>query len=94
MSFTCELLNDVYCVYTVRSECEDVDECADDVTPQPCSEHAQCHNTLGSFVCDCDAGFTGTGVICDSTSFTFGKTMCLTATILRVCSYDNNGYHL
>ena len=33
---------------------EDVDECAG---TDPCVDNAQCHNTLGSYVCVCRKGF-------------------------------------
>ncbi|KAK3931322.1 Fibrillin-1, partial [Frankliniella fusca] len=35
--------------------CVDVDECA----ASPCGLHAACHNTPGSFRCDCEPGFVG-----------------------------------
>ena len=38
-----------------RSFFADVDECISD----PCRNGATCNNTVGSFVCDCLAGYTG-----------------------------------
>ncbi|KAK2181410.1 hypothetical protein NP493_400g02032 [Ridgeia piscesae] len=34
---------------------DDIDEC---VTSDPCDKHATCSNTIGTFKCICDAGFT------------------------------------
>ena len=34
---------------------DDIDEC---VTSDPCDKHANCSNTMGTFKCICDAGFT------------------------------------
>ena len=40
----------------------DINECLED----PCHSNATCHNTEGSYVCWCDAGFTGNGTSCTS----------------------------
>ncbi len=42
--------------------CSDVDECAANV--DNCSANATCTNTMGSFACACNAGYTGDGVTC------------------------------
>ena len=39
----------------------DIDEC---VTDSPCSINAECMNTEGSFVCECNTGFDGDGYNC------------------------------
>ena len=38
----------------------DVDECAN----SSCHANATCNNTVGSFVCRCDSGFSGDGFNC------------------------------
>nr|XP_040045783.1 adhesion G protein-coupled receptor E1 isoform X1 [Gasterosteus aculeatus aculeatus] len=38
--------------------CIDVDECAEDI--KRCGKNATCHNTFGSFYCQCDVGFIST----------------------------------
>lgn len=35
----------------------DVDECADPGTPTSCTEHADCVNTVGSWICTCNLGW-------------------------------------
>ena len=40
----------------------DVDECAQGV--DNCRDYATCNNTMGSFECTCDEGFTEDGEIC------------------------------
>ena len=39
----------------------DVDEC---VTQSPCHASASCTNTLGSYTCACNTGYTGDGLVC------------------------------
>ena len=41
----------------------DIDECADDAD-DVCDQNADCKNTEGSFTCQCQAGYTGTGQKC------------------------------
>ena len=38
----------------------DINECL----ANPCSVHADCTNTIGSFSCACRTGFTGNGFFC------------------------------
>ena len=40
----------------------DIDECLDEV--DNCHASAICKNTLGSFTCTCNQGYTGDGVNC------------------------------
>lgn len=42
----------------------EVDECATDA--DNCDGNATCTNTIGSFVCECNDGFSGSGVTCES----------------------------
>ncbi|XP_072042492.1 uncharacterized protein [Amphiura filiformis] len=47
----------------------DTDECA--TGTDNCDQHAACTNTVGSFTCECNTGFTGDGVTCtDDNVFT------------------------
>ena len=48
--------------------CADINEC---LTGTPCDGNATCADTLGSYTCTCDAGFTGDGVICRSKSIIY-----------------------
>ena len=40
----------------------DVDECTS--FPNICGANADCHNTDGSYICNCKAGYTGDGKTC------------------------------
>jgi cysteine-rich repeat protein len=42
--------------------CSDIDECA--MGTDNCDANATCTNTVGSFTCACDFGYTGDGVTC------------------------------
>ena len=42
----------------------DVNECLS----SPCDANANCQNTIGSFQCSCNAGFTGDGITCSGIS--------------------------
>ena len=42
----------------------DIDEC--DLERDNCDGNATCHNTDGSFECNCKNGYSGNGVTCDS----------------------------
>ena len=39
----------------------DIDECLSD----PCDSNATCNNSVGSFICTCDSGYSGDGFQCD-----------------------------
>ena len=45
-----------------KSPVSDADECAYD--PSPCHANASCANSIGSYVCSCNEGFTGDGKEC------------------------------
>ncbi|KAJ7380173.1 hypothetical protein OS493_010884 [Desmophyllum pertusum] len=42
----------------------DIDECSAN-DPKPCNENADCSNTIGSYKCTCNNGFTGDGTTCE-----------------------------
>ncbi|XP_044165479.1 epidermal growth factor-like protein 6 [Acropora millepora] len=43
----------------------DVDECA--AFPNICDVNADCHNTNGSYICNCKTGYSGDGKTCSRT---------------------------
>ena len=42
----------------------DIDECVDDVLNN-CNESATCWDTVGSFTCTCNVGYSGDGISCE-----------------------------
>lgn len=48
------------CLSELSIPCPDVDECAEN----PCHPAAACHNSLGSFSCQCQPGYEGDGFQC------------------------------
>ena len=42
----------------------DIDECH---SVAECNKFAKCINTIGSFTCTCNDGFTGNGILCGNT---------------------------
>ena len=50
----------------------DIDECSS----SPCSEVAQCDNTIGSYNCTCNSGYSGNGSYCEGQLFNM-KTMAV-----------------
>ena len=54
------------CVYHLHL-ITDKDECSD--STHNCDTQATCTNTVGSFICACNDGYTGDGVTCDGNMF-------------------------
>ena len=51
----------------------DIDECA--VDTHNCHADATCKNTIGSFTCTCNVGYTGNGVSCTGMKCSFYQLM-------------------
>ena len=49
-----------------NSSTSDVNECV--LNLDDCDGQAMCNNTLGSFSCSCNTGWTGNGTSCEGTS--------------------------
>lgn len=41
----------------------DIDECQQEI--DMCDDNANCSDTVGSYVCYCNSGYTGTGLECE-----------------------------
>ena len=41
----------------------DINECSD-ASLNDCDDNAHCTNTIGSFNCTCDPGYSGNGITC------------------------------
>ncbi|XP_078573545.1 SCO-spondin-like isoform X3 [Branchiostoma floridae x Branchiostoma japonicum] len=61
----------------------DIDECATGV--HNCHQHATCTNTVGSYRCTCDSGYTGDGRTC--TALCWGSATCPRG---GICSSPNH----
>lgn len=48
------------CVYWWFYSASDINECVE----RPCDRNAVCSNEVGSFVCMCNNGYSGTGLTC------------------------------
>ncbi|XP_028410381.1 adhesion G protein-coupled receptor E2-like [Dendronephthya gigantea] len=68
--------NDHSCDTTWPSICEkDIDEC--DLKTHSCHSQATCINTIGSYTCVCNEGFTGNGKFChDKSECALNKHIC------------------
>ena len=62
-------------IYSIRWQCSlaqkiiihfttDIDECAEEISQ--CHDNATCTNTIGSYNCTCEYGYTGDGLNCTS----------------------------
>jgi hypothetical protein len=56
-------------VVTVPLPCSDINECAATFTGRRCSPQATCNNSLGSYSCRCNDGFSGDGFTCSGKIF-------------------------
>lgn len=57
---------------------KDIDECSLD---NECDTNANCNNTIGSYYCTCDVGYSGNGRNCDG--------LCLKWILLPVQPFEN-----
>ena len=62
----------------------DLNECEG---PSPCDGNAQCTNTIGSFSCDCNEGYSGDGMTCTGLNFNAeDANLCLCIEIIMLDS--------
>ena len=54
------------CTSVQNRECQDVNECTQG--KPPCATTATCTNTVGSYTCTCNVGYSGNGTVCTSTA--------------------------
>ena len=62
----------------------DIDECSAGL--DNCSENANCTDTIGSFMCMCDVGYSGDGIHCEGTHIIMTQTASYTV-IVRLSSF-------
>lgn len=62
----------------------DINECLMDLF---CGTNGTCENTPGSFVCECDANFTGSRCETDLTAPSIGRSVYRTAASISMCVY-------
>ena len=68
----------------------DVDECQADT--DNCDPNAQCTNTVGSFTCACNTGFTGDGITCEGMNSRTSDTIlqCTSRVDVDECQADTD----
>ena len=60
---------------SMKEECRDLNECF--LETHNCHEHADCTNSIGSFECTCNDGFSGNGTMCeDNDECSTGDVVC------------------
>ena len=65
----------VYLVFT------DDDECANQGGGNNCHADAFCTNTVGSFTCECNTGYSGNGVTCEGKTTNHRQCLCITSAL-------------
>ena len=58
----------------------DINEC--DIGTDECHDNASCSDTIGSYECTCDIGFTGDGYNCSGKILNTLSTSCLVGEII------------
>ena len=58
----CCAFNDFQFIYNLHVCFTDVDECS--LRPDSCDTNANCSNTVGSYRCACNTGYSGDGFTC------------------------------
>ena len=72
-------------------EIVDVDECDDDT--HNCHSEATCTNTVGSFTCSCNEGYTGDGILCEGNEISKYLSTMQVSVNLTKC-HPNLNYYL
>ena len=75
----CALVNGIFLCFVnlLSSFLLEIDECLND----PCDSNATCSNTAGSYICECNTGFSGSGFNCTSMTDTL---LCFTRTMITL----------
>ena len=63
----------------------DIDECADS-SKNNCSSNANCTDTIGSYDCTCQIGYSGNGYICDGRHIMTGSCLCMAVVLEYQCT--------
>ena len=79
---------------SVPLSCSDINECAATFTGRRCSPHTTCNNSVGSYSCRCNDGFSGDGFTCSGKRFVdFRSDECIRAaeqSLDRRLGYDRD----
>eukprot|EP00066_Takifugu_rubripes_P011903 XP_011601169.1 PREDICTED: mucin-4-like [Takifugu rubripes] len=71
-------------------DCHDVNECEQNSSlPHNCSAQALCHNTNGSYTCQCQDGYRGDGFVCEDVDECQLRTTC---GVNMICSNTPGSY--
>lgn len=91
MHTTSELVLDDETFYLLIIIPADRNECTETL----CHVNASCINTVGSFYCDCNAGFLGNGIDCEGkhipSLYIIGQGKLLSTTDVDECTVNNGG---
>jgi hypothetical protein len=70
----------------------DIDECLQNTDDCADAPSGTCNNTIGSYICTCNPGYTGDGKTCVGRFFNMSSPTCYYNIEDRVISFATSGY--